>query len=764
MDKKNNNMRDKIKFDFLSIRTINCLQKAGIHTNKKLLETSPEELLRLPNFGIKCLDEINKYLLIFNFKSSSSNNYLDFNSVVIPGSLGCSINIVNQDILDQPINEDMFSVRVYRCLIKLEIKSIKDLLRKTPAYFLKIDNFGKSSLRSIVKIISEMDKQVSMLKNVQDGQLRKINAFDVMKTLIISICPDFRLDVKSIKKYIPKDVSISNHAITEMIKYFDNYSFLLSRWNNSRIRLFRSIVDKIQDRNMLIFKSRMADPRDPLTLKDISDKVGITRERVRQISVGITKNLNKYFLKKILITYLEKHINFIRKNGGIITEDKCLRFAIKEDLLINKDIFLLMICAYNHICDANIYLLTIDGVNYISEFNRDSINSAYNELRDEYENLYGLTKEQMREFLKLDETYSQEIEDACISLFINNEAIIKNGKLVGIKNKTMLNFTYLVKRYTKGAHLKKIIEAYSLCFNNGGYQESVRGYFERCENVILWGRGSYIHSDNIDVNFDDFYRIYEKINHAMLNIENKTSVGYIFHSNRNLMKYLNIPSAQALYSVLRMDSNDKFIYRRYPDIEKSENARANRKKHIEEINSFFLNAGKEVFWSQLASYFINKRGLVFYQITAPIQRSKKIYRIGVGRWIHVDHLNINKKKIQKIIFTLKKNFNNKKYLLIDDLLKKMQLPNIAPFHWNRTLLASIINKNSDYRVISNVAVVSLGVDTLKTIEDLVLDKIKSSSFRFSRSSLEMYIRQEKITTNPNFLCNFVSKYGHLLEN
>ena len=43
IDGQNNNMEDKINFDFFSIRTINCLQTACLYTNKKLSEISQEE-------------------------------------------------------------------------------------------------------------------------------------------------------------------------------------------------------------------------------------------------------------------------------------------------------------------------------------------------------------------------------------------------------------------------------------------------------------------------------------------------------------------------------------------------------------------------------------------------------------------------------------------------------------------------------------------------------------------------------------------------
>ena len=47
----------------LPVRTVNILEEhGGILTVKDLLYSSPEDLLKLPNFGEKTLDEVNRIL------------------------------------------------------------------------------------------------------------------------------------------------------------------------------------------------------------------------------------------------------------------------------------------------------------------------------------------------------------------------------------------------------------------------------------------------------------------------------------------------------------------------------------------------------------------------------------------------------------------------------------------------------------------------------------------------------------------------------
>jgi DNA-directed RNA polymerase subunit alpha len=46
----------------LSVRTTNCLEERGIFTVRDLLNSTPEELLSISNFGEKTLEEVYKAL------------------------------------------------------------------------------------------------------------------------------------------------------------------------------------------------------------------------------------------------------------------------------------------------------------------------------------------------------------------------------------------------------------------------------------------------------------------------------------------------------------------------------------------------------------------------------------------------------------------------------------------------------------------------------------------------------------------------------
>jgi DNA-directed RNA polymerase subunit alpha len=55
----------------LSVRTTNCLEERGIFTVRDLLNSTPEQLLCIANFGEKTLEEVYKALEKFGFYRAS---------------------------------------------------------------------------------------------------------------------------------------------------------------------------------------------------------------------------------------------------------------------------------------------------------------------------------------------------------------------------------------------------------------------------------------------------------------------------------------------------------------------------------------------------------------------------------------------------------------------------------------------------------------------------------------------------------------------
>ena len=137
----------------LSVRSRNCLQKMGIITLGDLTKVSEAELLASKNFGETSLVEIremmaNKGLAIGQHSASPSpsTEYYD------PGNLSPD----EQALLDRPISELNLSVRARKCMSRLGLATIGELVRKSGDDMLECKNFGVTSLNEVREKLQQM--------------------------------------------------------------------------------------------------------------------------------------------------------------------------------------------------------------------------------------------------------------------------------------------------------------------------------------------------------------------------------------------------------------------------------------------------------------------------------------------------------------------------------------------------------------------------------------------------------------------------------
>ena len=130
----------------LSVRSRNCLQKMGLYTLGDLARCSEQELLASKNFGETSLDEIREILTSkglqlgqFSYEKGAPEPDVDL-SHMSPDEMA---------ILDRPISELNLSVRARKCMARLTMNTIGELLRKTGDELLECKNFGVTSLTEV---------------------------------------------------------------------------------------------------------------------------------------------------------------------------------------------------------------------------------------------------------------------------------------------------------------------------------------------------------------------------------------------------------------------------------------------------------------------------------------------------------------------------------------------------------------------------------------------------------------------------------------
>jgi DNA-directed RNA polymerase subunit alpha len=129
----------------LSVRSRNCLQKMGIMTLGDLCRCTEQELLASKNFGETSLIEIKEMLATKGLRLGQYAHERAPTEVFEPETLSAD----EQALLSRPIAELNLSVRARKCMIRLAINTLADLVRRTGDDLLECKNFGVTSLNEV---------------------------------------------------------------------------------------------------------------------------------------------------------------------------------------------------------------------------------------------------------------------------------------------------------------------------------------------------------------------------------------------------------------------------------------------------------------------------------------------------------------------------------------------------------------------------------------------------------------------------------------
>ena len=129
----------------LSVRSRNCLQKMGVMTLGDLCRCTEQELLSSKNFGETSLIEIKEMLASKGLRLGMLAAEKHVLEVYEPESLSPD----EQALLSRPISELALSVRARKCMIRLGISTIGELMRHTGDDLLECKNFGVTSLDEV---------------------------------------------------------------------------------------------------------------------------------------------------------------------------------------------------------------------------------------------------------------------------------------------------------------------------------------------------------------------------------------------------------------------------------------------------------------------------------------------------------------------------------------------------------------------------------------------------------------------------------------
>lgn len=136
----------------LSVRSRNCLQAMNINSLGDLTEVSEQELLAGKNFGETSLMEIRELLAAHGLRIGQHLHKIHSREHVVDQSLSPE----EQAMMNKLVGDLNLSVRSRKCMARLNIQTIGQLVQRTPDELLASRNFGVTSLNEIRQKLGEV--------------------------------------------------------------------------------------------------------------------------------------------------------------------------------------------------------------------------------------------------------------------------------------------------------------------------------------------------------------------------------------------------------------------------------------------------------------------------------------------------------------------------------------------------------------------------------------------------------------------------------
>ncbi len=137
----------------LSVRSRNCLKKMNIRTLGDLTRVSEQQLLSSKNFGETSLNEIKEMLTQKGLRLGQSLEEGAQNEMRYRPQQPLSEQ--EQAVLNKSVADLNLSVRARKCMNRLGINSLGDLVQRTADDLLESKNFGQTSLTEVREKLSQ---------------------------------------------------------------------------------------------------------------------------------------------------------------------------------------------------------------------------------------------------------------------------------------------------------------------------------------------------------------------------------------------------------------------------------------------------------------------------------------------------------------------------------------------------------------------------------------------------------------------------------
>lgn len=481
---------------------------------------------------------------------------------------------ITEDILETGLEPDLFPVGIRNTILTMKengIHTFKDIpddllqLKKLPG-------IGKTKINNFLKAL-----QASVKQQMEELQLNKLT-------------DEERFDY-------------------EMNSYMSWYEKV-----QSTPKILK--VDKISPVYIELVQMRYEASLngEHLTLEQLGSKRGVTRERIRQI---LKKGDMQISRKWILISELiaEK----LGQENGII---------LAKHLDSRKEAHYLLLHALE---DLNIFYFYVEGFPVLTNKRKREFDQFVDVLKKDVKHIFHkqvITKESLHEFCQersLEDQLPEDILYAVASSQINwlseNQGIIKNLTKADIVEMVMLQYPNGVEIYKNEAEL--ISKANDLL--PGGFEGersfySIVGRDTLQDTFLMWGRGEAIHRHFVKED-QEWLRSVIKLAASWLEKEEFIHIAKLYNHVKNEALERNIPNEYALYSLLRIQSQETCSFPRFPSVIPYG---ADRLENHEWIVRFMEEKNRPVTVEELVEEFVHNKGWKRFTLDFNLSSSTEI--------------------------------------------------------------------------------------------------------------------------------------------
>lgn len=436
---------------------------------------------------------------------------------------------------------------------------------------------------------------------------------------------------------------IENERLKRMPKE-ERYRYELSNFEKwyETIRTSPEVLkqDKISKRYIDFIRRRYRAALQGLhlTLEQIGDQEGVTRERIRQIlKRGDGQVLKKWqFIDHYLQEKLEKQ-KIIKTS-----------FPIKS----REAVYLLL----HALESAEIYQHDLQDMTILTILPEQEFSNYLKAVKEEVEQLFQAKKisktalidycHEKAEKDQISEEILLEIASSTVRWVSEDQGLLKNTTKADLAEMVLLNYPEGIEAYKQEEELiEKANEILPGSFKGERSFVSVLTRDNVHDRIALWGRGVYIHQNYITKDETWVHEV-QDLAYEWLEEEEFIHVAKLYRAVKDEAKDRNVPNEYALYFLMRYYDKGILSFPRFPNLLPRG---ADLLENEQWVVNFMRQKNRPVSISELRQEFVKDKGWREFTLQHNLMNSEKIISYDHGYYTLIEnYATVTKEKLEPI--------------------------------------------------------------------------------------------------------------------